>query len=77
MEKWKTALWEATKVPLRALVLAIIPVGIAYFTESKWEYAGIAIFILTMIDKMIYTVQKETVSERTDLLKKWTGLTGF
>ena len=50
---WK-ALQEATKEPLRLLVLAIIPFAIAYFTEVNYQWAGVALLVLRWIDKWLH-----------------------
>ena len=50
----KKALWEATKEPLRLLVLSVIPFAVAYFTEVSYEWAGIAVFILRWVDKYLH-----------------------
>jgi hypothetical protein len=70
------ALWEAIKEPLRWLVLAIIPFGIAYFTELGYEWAGLLVLILRVIDKYLHEVGKEQTTEKVEspLLK---GLTRF
>lgn len=50
----KKVVWESIKEPLRLLVLAIIPLAIAYFTEIGYEWAGILIIILRFIDKYLH-----------------------
>ena len=72
----KQALWEATKEPLRLLVLAVIPFGIAYFTELPYEWAGIITFLLRYIDKLLHEIGKaEVTKSENNLLIK--GLTRF
>ena len=68
---WKI-LWEAIKEPLRLLVLSAIPVLIVYLTDCGYEWAGIAILILRLIDKYVHILGKETENE--NLIK---GITRF
>jgi len=50
----KKAVWEAVKEPLRWLVLAVIPFGVAYFTEVNYSWAGAIVVVLRMIDKLLH-----------------------
>jgi hypothetical protein len=50
----KQAFIEATKEPVRLLVLAIIPFAIAYFTEVNYQWAGVALLVLRWIDKWLH-----------------------
>jgi hypothetical protein len=50
----KNVLWEAIKEPLRLLVLAIIPFGIAYFAEQNYEWAVLGTVVLRFIDKFLW-----------------------
>lgn len=50
----KEALVEALKEPLRLLLLAIIPFGIAAIVDSGYEWAGIVVVILRIIDKYLH-----------------------
>jgi len=68
----KQALWKAIKEPLRLLVLAVIPVLLAYLGKISAEWAGILILVLKLIDQVLHEVGKET--EKESLV---TGLTRF
>lgn len=57
---------EATKEPLRLLVLSVIPFAAAYFTELDYTWAGLVVFVLRWIDKYLH---ESGVAER--------GLTRF
>jgi len=56
---YKKEVWEAAKEPLRLLVLAVIPVAVAYFTEVSYEWAGVVILVLRFIDKYLHNVVNE------------------
>lgn len=58
---WK-ALWEATKEPLRILVLAIIPFLIAFFTGLNYGWAALATAILRIIDGYLHELAPTGVS---------------
>jgi len=60
MTKDKSALWEGIKEPLRILVLAIIPFGIAWLGGINYEWAMIATAILRFIDKYLHQIGKQT-----------------
>lgn len=66
------ALLEATKEPLRLLVLAVIPFLLAYLTETNYEWATIATVLLRYADKFLHEMGKE---EGKEVLLK--GLTRF
>jgi hypothetical protein len=68
---WKPVL-EAMKEPLRLLVLAVIPFGVAYFTELPYEWAGVIVLVLRFIDKFLHEVGKAAKDETLEL-----GLTRF
>jgi hypothetical protein len=68
----KNPLWEAVKEPLRILVLAIIPFGVAYLAKLPYEWAGIATFILNFIDDVLH--EKGKIDNNANLIK---GLTRF
>jgi hypothetical protein len=53
--KWD-AIWEACKEPLRLLVLAIIPFGLAFLTEVTWPQAGVLLLVLRFIDKYLHEI---------------------
>ena len=55
---FKHALWEATKEPLRWLVLAVLPVLATYLADIDMQWAVYATVILRMIDKVLYEVNK-------------------
>jgi len=46
--------FEAVKEPLRLLVLAVIPFGIAYLGGLPYEWSGIATLILRFIDSYLH-----------------------
>lgn len=48
------ALWEATKEPLRVLVLAIVPFLVAYFAALPYSWAVIATTILRIVDGYLH-----------------------
>lgn len=68
----KEALWKAVKEPLRLLVLALIPFGVAYFSELNYEWAIFAVVVLKFIDKYMHEYGKII---KNDLVTK--GLTRF
>lgn len=68
----KKVLWEAVKEPLRLLVLSVIPLLLAYFTQLSWEGAGTIIVILRLIDSYMHEVGKKTDEDSLIL-----GLTRF
>lgn len=68
----KNTLWEATKEPLRLLVLSVIPIGVIYFASLPYEWAAIAVVVLRFVDKILHEIGKKTENE---LLKL--GLTRF
>ena len=72
----KEALWKAVKEPLRLLVLAVLPFGVAYFSELNYEWAVLAVVVLRFVDKYLHEIGKArtTAKEESPLLK---GLTRF
>lgn len=58
-----SALWEAVKLPLRLLVLAVIPFLIAIFTQLPYGWAGIITVILAIIDSFLHELWKITRGE--------------
>ena len=58
---WK-GLWEKSKEPLRWLVLAIIPFVIAWASELSYEWAGIIVVALRLLDKILHDEEPEGVS---------------
>lgn len=72
----KQVLWEATKEPLRLLVLAVIPFMIAYFSGLNYEWAILLTVVLRWIDKVLHEQGKvmSTKKEESPLI---TGLTRF
>lgn len=72
----KQILWEAVKEPLRLLVLSLVSVGIAYFTDLDWEYAPLLLLGLRLVDSVMHEMGKErsTKTEESKLLK---GLVRF
>ena len=72
----KEALWKAVKEPLRLLVLAVVPFGIAYFMGIEAQWAITATVVLRFIDKYLHEVGKEQSTEREEspLVK---GITRF
>ena len=51
-------LLEACKLPLRLLVLALLPFLIAYLTEVNYEWAGFATGLLVFLDKYLHEIWK-------------------
>ena len=68
---WKAVL-EACKEPLRLAVLAVIPIGLAYVNTIPYEWAGVLILILRLIDSVLHEVGKVKKSKKLKL-----GLTRF
>jgi len=68
---WK-ALWEATKEPLRLLVLSALPVLVVYLRDLPYWWAALATLFLRLADKVLHEIGKETKNK--DLLK---GITRF
>ena len=66
------AVFEASKEPLRLLLLAVIPIGLAYVKTIPYEWAGVLIVLLRLTDSVLHEVGKEKKSEF--LIK---GLTQF
>jgi hypothetical protein len=56
-------IWEATKDPLRLLVLAIIPFILVYFETINTQWAVVITVVLKYIDKILHEIGKETGSE--------------
>jgi len=63
---WKklTPLFEAIKEPLRLLLLAILPFGIAYVQDLPYEWAAIILVILRFLDKLLHELGKATNDDR-------------
>lgn len=72
----RQVIWEAVKEPLRLLVLAIIPLTVVYVNGLPYEWAGVAILVLRLIDKLMHLVGKELSTGKvvSPLVK---GLTRF
>lgn len=69
--KW-SSIWEASKEPLRLLVLALIPCLLTYFADLPYEWAGFIVLVLRFVDKLLHEYGKENDNE-----KLTTGLTRF
>ena len=69
---YKNAIWEATKEPLRLVVIALIPILIAMFTELSYTWAAAAIVVLRFIDSVMHELGKV---KKSDILLG--GLTRF
>ena len=52
----KNALYEAVKEPVRLLVLAIVPFGIAWLGGLNYEWALIATAVLRFVDKYLHNL---------------------
>lgn len=50
---WKKV-WEATKEPLRLLVLAVVPFLLAYLSEFDYQWAVLATLVLRWIDSLLH-----------------------
>lgn len=57
-EKLIKALKEAIKFPLRQLVLAIIPVVLAYIKVLPYEWSGMLYGLLAFFDKYLHELWK-------------------
>jgi len=55
---WKK-LWEASKEPLRILVIAIIPIMLAYLEVINTELAIAIIAVLRVVDKYLHLLAPE------------------
>ena len=66
-EAHKKALLEATKEPLRLLILAVLPIGVTMLSGIDASWAIIATLILRAIDRYLHVAKKE------DAGKKYTG----
>jgi len=74
---WK-ALWEAVKLPLRLLVLSIIPVLITYVASLPAQWAGFLTTILVILDKYLHEAEvAKPVKEQNEGVGGVRGLTGF
>ncbi len=69
-------LWNAVKEPLRLLVLAVVPLAVAYLTGVGTEWALALIVVLRFVDKLMHEVGKDRATPEGDsvLLK---GITRF
>ena len=72
MKKNLLVLWEATKEPLRLLMLAIIPFLLTYFGAINSQWAIVLVVVLRFIDKFLYEYGK---AKKNELLEG--GLTRF
>ena len=63
---WKE-IWEATKEPLRYIVLAIIPFFVTYFLSINEQWAIFATLILRGIDSYLHA--KEPAGESGGLTR--------
>ena len=76
-EKW-LALWEAVKLPLRILVLAIIPLAVTWLTDINTQWAGIATTLLVILDKYLHEAELTKPKTRQNKgIGGVRGLTGF
>ena len=55
-------MWEKSKEPLRWLALSIIPFLIAWATELTYEWAGIVVVGLRLLDKILHDKAPDGVS---------------
>ncbi len=55
--------WEATKDPLRLLVLAIIPFILVYLEAINAQWAVVITVVLKYIDKILHEMGKESGNE--------------
>lgn len=62
----KKAIWEAIKEPLRILVLAIIPVILAYLEVINTQWAIIIVAVLRLADKVLHDVGKTIENEKLE-----------
>ena len=77
-DEFKKAIIEAAKEPLRILVLAILPVFIAYFAVLPYQWAVIATLILRTIDSFMHNYELEKpVKLQNEGFLGVHGLTGF
>jgi len=69
--EWKKALWEATKEPLRLLLLGVVSFLVSYLADLDVQWAAVGLFILRYADSILHEVGKE---KKNSLI---TGLTRF
>jgi hypothetical protein len=62
------ALWETVKLPLRIIILAVLPFLVAYLTEVNYEWAGVMTSILVFLDKYLHELWK--IEEDKDLKRE-------
>ena len=60
----KNVLFEAIKEPLRLLVCALLPFGIAYLKDLPYEWATIATIVLKTADKFLHEYGKATGGDK-------------
>ena len=74
---WKT-LFEASKEPLRLLVLSVIPVLLVYLEKLPAEWAVALVLVLRLVDKYLHLMTKENLlKERNEGFLGVKGLVGF
>jgi len=74
----KEALWEAVKLPLRLLVLAILPFLIVYLAQFDAQWAIYATILLAFVDKYLHEYEKaKPVKQQREGVLGVKGLTGF
>ncbi len=55
-KQMKTAIWAASKEPLRLLAIALIPILLVMLEKISAEWAGILIVLFRFLDKLLYKV---------------------
>jgi hypothetical protein len=72
----KEVVWSAVKEPLRLMVLAIIPILLAYCGTLPYEWAAVLVVVLKFIDKLLHEIGKaESTKNNESVLVK--GITRF
>ena len=69
--EWKKALWEATKEPLRLLLLGVVSFLVSYLADLDVQWAAIGLLVLRYADSILHEVGKEKGNSLV------TGLTRF
>lgn len=63
MELDKEVIFEAVKEPLRLLLLSVIPFGLSYLKQLPYEWSGLLLLLLRLLDKYLHELGKATDNE--------------
>ena len=74
---WKL-LWESIKLPLRLILLAVVPFLLTYLTEVNTFWAGLASTILIVIDRYLHLLwEKDEEDKRIKVNERPIGISPF